>query len=170
MRSGAESRRLFLGAGLAILALDIVTKRLAERFLLPVPPVDLLGETVRLRLVFNQGAAFGLDLGAFQRWIFLGIAVGAIVLLWRLARSSAPDDRLRQLSCGLVAGGAAGNLLDRIRSSRGVVDFIDIGVGAVRWPTFNVADIGVSLGAIALAVSLWLEDARRARAGTVPSA
>jgi len=77
---------------------------------------------------------------------------------------------MRQVSCALVAGGAAGNLLDRIRSSQGVVDFIDIGVGATRWPTFNLADMGVSVGAIALALSLWLEDARRSRTRAAPSA
>jgi signal peptidase II len=65
------------------------------------------------------------------------------------------------LALGLVAGGAVGNLIDRVRSPRGVVDFLDVGVGALRWPTFNIADIAVSCGAIALAVSLWREDARR---------
>jgi signal peptidase II len=169
MKSGAEPRRLFAVAALAIVVLDFVTKRIAERNLLPVPPVDVVGDWVRLRLVYNQGAAFGLDLGPFQRWIFLLIAVVAVVLLWRLARTSAAGDRLRQISCGLVTGGAAGNLVDRIRSAQGVVDFIDIGVGMTRWPTFNVADMGVSCGAIALAISLWLEDARRARAGAVSS-
>jgi signal peptidase II len=169
MKSGAEPRRLFVVSALAIVVVDFITKRMAERSLLPVPPVDVLGDWVRLRLVYNQGAAFGLNLGPLQRWIFLIIAVVAVVLLWRLARSSDVGDRLRQISCGLVAGGAAGNLVDRIRSSQGVVDFIDVGVGMTRWPTFNVADIGVSCGAIALAVSLWLEDARRARAGAVSS-
>ena len=60
-----------------------------------------------------------------------------------------------------MAGGAFGNLVDRVRSAQGVVDFLDVGIGLHRWPTFNVADIGVSLGAIALAWSLWLEDDRR---------
>lgn len=169
MKSGAEPRRLFLGTALGIVALDVLTKRIAERALLPVPPVEVLGDWIRLRLVYNQGAAFGLDLGAWQRWIFLVIAVAAVVMLWRLARNSAAGDWLRQVSCGLVAGGAAGNLIDRVRSAQGVVDFIDVGVGMTRWPTFNVADMGVSCGAIALAVSLWLEDARRARAGAVSS-
>ena len=71
----------------------------------------------------------------------------------------------RGLAGGAVAdilGGAAGNLIDRIRSERGVVDFLDVGIGALRWPTFNVADIAVSCGAIALVISMWREDARRA--------
>lgn len=58
-------------------------------------------------------------------------------------------------------GGAAGNLLNRLRSPQGVVDFIDIGVGATRFYTFNVADIGVCAGAILLAWAFWREDRER---------
>ncbi|MGH7447666.1 MAG: signal peptidase II, partial [Longimicrobiales bacterium] len=55
-------------------------------------------------------------------------------------------------------GGAVGNLIDRVRSASGVVDFIDVGVGSVRWPVFNVADMAVTTGAIILALSLWKEE------------
>ena len=170
MRSAAEARRLFWGMALAVLIADLLTKQIVERVLLPMPPVTVLGDWIQLRLVYNQGAAFGLDLGPWSRWIFLLIAFIAIVLLYRLSRGSRPGDRLRHFSCGLVAGGAAGNLLDRIRSSQGVVDFIDVGIGSHRWPTFNVADMAVSCGAIVLAISLWAEDARRSRAEAAPSA
>jgi signal peptidase II len=51
-----------------------------------------------------------------------------------------------------------GNLIDRIRSATGVVDFIDVGVGDLRWPTFNVADMAVSVGAFLLAWVLWGEE------------
>ena len=169
MKSGVEPRRLYWATALALLAADFITKRVAESALLPVPPVEVIGEYVQLRLVYNQGAAFGLHLGPWSRWIFLLIAVVAVVLLYRVARNSAPRDVLRQVACGLVTGGAAGNLIDRVRSAQGVVDFIDVGVGPTRWPTFNLADMGVSCGAIALAISLWLEDARRARAQAAPS-
>lgn len=170
MRSAAEGHRLFWAVAAVVLIVDFVTKRVAEQALLPIPAVEVIGEWLQLRLVYNQGAAFGLHLGPWSRWIFLGVAVLAIVLLYRLARSSAPRDWLRQVACGLVAGGAAGNLVDRVRTAQGVVDFIDAGIGTHRWPTFNVADMGVSCGAIALAVSLWLEDARRSRTPTAPSA
>ena len=170
MRSAAEMRRLFWAVALAVLLGDLLTKQIVERVLLPVPPVTVLGDWVQLRLVYNQGAAFGLDLGPFSRWIFLLIAIAAIVLLYRLSRGSRSGDTLRHFACGLVAGGAAGNLLDRIRSSQGVVDFIDVGIGTHRWPTFNVADMAVSCGAIVLAISLWLEDARRSRTEAAPSA
>jgi signal peptidase II len=52
-----------------------------------------------------------------------------------------------------------GNALDRIRSADGVVDFLDLGTGAVRWPTFNLADVAVSVGAFLLAWVLWGDDA-----------
>jgi len=170
MRSAADARRLFGVVALAVLIGDLISKQVVERVLLGIPPVAVLGEWIQLRLVYNQGAAFGLDLGPFSRWIFLLIALVAIVLLYRLSRSSGPGDTLRHVACGLVAGGAAGNLLDRIRGAQGVVDFIDVGIGTHRWPTFNLADMGVSCGAIVLALSLWLEDARRSRAEAAPSA
>ncbi len=170
MKSAAESRRLFWAVAAALLGSDMLTKWVAERELLPIPPVTVVGDWVQLRLVYNQGAAFGLHLGPWSRWIFLVVALVAIVLLYRLARSSSPRDIVRQVSCGLVAGGAAGNLVDRIRTAQGVVDFIDVGVGRTRWPTFNVADMGVSCGAIVLAISLWREDARRSRAAATPAA
>ena len=55
-------------------------------------------------------------------------------------------------------------MIDRLRSSLGVVDFVDVGVGALRWPTFNVADSAITVGAIALAASLWLEGRAHERA------
>ena len=57
-----------------------------------------------------------------------------------------------------MCGGAVGNLIDRLRSPIGVVDFLDIGFGDWRWPTFNVADMAVSVGAFLLAWVLWGED------------
>jgi signal peptidase II len=65
---------------------------------------------------------------------------------------------MRTLALGLAWGGAAGNLLDRFIDTRGVVDFIDIGVGDVRFWTFNVADSAVTVGALMLAFVLWRED------------
>ncbi len=154
-------RRLFVGAALATIVLDLVTKLIAEATLLRTSGIPVLGDWLQLRLVFNQGAAFGLHVGPYSRWIFFAVALVAVVVLYRMSRDSPAADRLGQLALGLVAGGAAGNLIDRVRSPRGVVDFLDVGIGALRWPTFNVADIAVSCGAIALMISLWREDARR---------
>jgi len=157
----AADRRIFWTAIGLVLVLDTITKLVAEATLLRTTGVSVFGDWFQLRLVHNPGAAFGLHLGPYSRWIFFAVAVIAIILLNRMSRNTAIGDWFRQLALGLICGGAAGNLVDRIRSSRGVVDFIDIGVGTLRWPTFNIADIAVSCGAVALAISLWREDARR---------
>ena len=157
---GAE-RRLFAWAAVATLVLDLITKLIAEATLLRTPGISVFGDWFQLRLVYNQGAAFGLHVGPYSRWIFFTVALVAVVVLTRMSRSSPVGDRFRQLALGLVAGGAVGNLIDRVRSARGVVDFLDVGVGSLRWPTFNVADIAVSCGAIALVVSMWREDSQR---------
>src|SRR5206468_9743486 len=88
----------------------------------------------------------------------MALTVGALLILGRLYVSSRAGDRARVTALALVCGGALGNLLDRIKSTKGVVDFIDVGLGDARWPTFNVADMAVSIGAFLLAIVLWAED------------
>jgi signal peptidase II len=156
MANGAD-RRLFWGTAGAIVVSDLATKLIAESLLARHLPVSVIGEWVRLRLVYNEGAAFGLHLGEYSRWIFFGLAVLALLVLGSMVRSTRPGDKLRLLALALVCGGAAGNLVDRIRSPEGVVDFLDVGVGDWRWPTFNVADSAITVGAITLAILLWLE-------------
>lgn len=152
----------FLGTAGAIVVADHATKWLAVERLAPAyVPHPVVGEWFRLTLVYNPGAAFGLHLGPWSRWIFMVLTVVAVVTMWRFYRESAPDARVRVWALCLVTGGALGNLGDRIRSARGVVDFLDVGVGAWRWPTFNVADIAVSTGAILLAIVLWREEEER---------
>ena len=163
-------RRLFWAAALLVVVLDVLTKLVAEATLLLTPGVPVIGEWVQLRLVYNRGAAFGLHVGPYSRWVFFAVAVLAVLVLNRMSLHTSQGDRFRQLALGLVAGGATGNLVDRVRSSRGVVDFLDVGIGSLRWPTFNVADIAVSCGGIALAIALWREDHRRAQAESAPAA
>jgi signal peptidase II len=163
MASGAD-RRLFWGTAAAVVVADIVTKLLAESALTPMRPIPVIGDFVQLRLVFNQCAAFGLCLGTYSRWIFFGLAIVALFVLRAMVRSARPGDRFRLTSLALVCAGAVGNVIDRIRSPQGVVDFVDVGIGSTRWPTFNVADSAITVGAIALAVSLWLEGRAQERA------
>ena len=163
MESAAE-RRLFWGAAAAIVVADVITKLLAETLLARRLPLAVIGDWVQLRLVYNEGAAFGLHLGEYSRWIFFGLAVLALIVLGSMVRNTQPGDRFRLLALALVCGGAAGNLIDRVRSAQGVVDFVDIGVGGWRWPTFNVADSAITVGAIALALSLWQEGRAHQRA------
>jgi signal peptidase II len=161
-----RSRRfLFWGLIVTIIVLDVVTKAWAEASLAPRGiPREVIGDWLRLTLVYNTGAAFGISLGPYSRWLFLALAIVALVILGRLYRQTPDHDRFRIASIGLVCAGAIGNVIDRIRHPMGVVDFIDIGIGMQRWPTFNVADMAVSIGAFMLAWSLWAEDRARARA------
>lgn len=151
--------RLFWTLVASVLGSDVITKMLAVERLGPRgTPHEVLGDAVRFTLVYNPGAAFGLHLGEHSRWIFIALTLGALGVLWRLLRDTREGDTARVTALGLVVGGAVGNLVDRIRSPLGVVDFIDVGIAQVRWPTFNIADMAVSTGAILLAWVLWLED------------
>ena len=149
---------LYLSVVGGVIALDVLTKWIVERSLQLYNPVEVIGDFFRLTYIFNRGAAFGINLGDASRFIFMGLAVVAVVVLFMMYRTTAWTDRLRLFAIALVTGGAIGNLIDRLRSSRGVVDFLDFGVGDVRWPVFNVADIAVTCGALLLAVSLWREE------------
>jgi signal peptidase II len=132
MESGKSNTPLFWGTLITVVALDLVTKLIAAATLSPQHvPHEIIGNHLRLTLVYNPGAAFGLNLGIYSRWIFMALTAGALVILGRI---------------------------DRVRSAAGVVDFIDVGVGDLRWPTFNVADMAVSVGAFLLAWVLWGEE------------
>jgi signal peptidase II len=157
MRSRSKGS-LFWPLLLVVLVVDVITKAIAERNLLRGIPVEVLGNTVQLKLVYNPGAAFGLNLGPQSRWIFAVLTIVALVILGRLYRATLAGHTARVAALALVCAGAVGNLIDRLRSIFGVVDFIDVGVGDARWPTFNVADMAVSIGAGLLAWVLWQED------------
>ena len=156
MQRGRANPPLFWTVVVVIVVADVITKALAVSSLFPQRmPHELLGAAVRLTLVYNPGAAFGLHLGVYSRWIFMALTAGALFILGRLYRATRDGDLMRTLAIALVCGGALGNLIDRIRSAAGVVDFIDVGIGDMRWPTFNVADMAVSIGAFLLAWVLW---------------
>jgi signal peptidase II len=170
MESARPNPPLFWGTLITVVAADLATKLVAVANLSPQHiPHEILGNGFRFTLVYNPGAAFGLNLGVYSRWIFMALTIGALVILMRLYQATRQGDFVRTLAIGLVCGGAVGNLIDRIRSPRGVVDFIDVGVGDFRWPTFNVADMAVSVGAFLLAWVLWGEERSQAPVVTAAS-
>jgi len=159
MQRGRANTPLFWAVLVVIVVADVITKAIAVSALVPQRiPHELIGDTVRFTLVYNPGAAFGLHLGEYSRWIFMVLTVGALVILGRLYRATRDGDLIRTTAISLVCAGAIGNLIDRVRSAQGVVDFIDVGIGDARWPTFNVADMAVSVGAFLLAWVLWGEE------------
>ncbi|MEN9953712.1 MAG: signal peptidase [Actinomycetota bacterium] len=146
--SGTRARTLlFLGIGVFLVFLDQLTKELAIAELSDGSVMPVLGEVLRFRLAYNDAAAFSLGVG--QTWVLAIIASCAVLaLLWFGPKAK---NVTWTIIAGLVLGGAAGNLVDRITRAPGflnghVVDFISI---PFNFPIFNLADtflvIGVSL-------------------------
>lgn len=156
--------RIFAAVAALFLVADRITKHLAEASLTPHLPRRVAGDLVRLTLTWNQSSAMGLfSFGPWSRWIFAAIAVAMLGVLVALLREAPAAARWRAAALGAVAGGAMGNLVDRILSGRGVTDFIDVGTSAWRFWTFNVADAGVTCGALLLAILLTVEERERKR-------
>jgi len=143
--------RSYLSALLPILVWDRATKIVAASQLPMSVPHPVIGNVLRFTLVYNRDAAMNITLGSWSRWGFAAIAVIGVLYLLRLLQLTEPNDRLRAAALGAVSAGAMGNLIDRVLSDRGVVDYIDVGIGAHRFWVFNVADIGVTVGAVLLA-------------------
>lgn len=151
------SRRwTFFAVALALgVALDFWSKRWALGSLQQGESTVAWGGLLKLTLSFNQGAAFGLNLGGASRPLFIVFTL--IVLVWLLVVYHRPQTvgRGRALGVALVAAGAFGNLIDRVFWSRGVIDFIGpYDLGFMTWPIFNLADCYVVVGIAALLLSL----------------
>ena len=163
--------RWFWPLALAVLFTDCATKRAVEHRLAVGESQPVVGEVVRFTLSYNQNAAMSLDLGGQSRRLVLSaLTIAALVVLGMLYHRIRPSERLRVIGVALVAGGALGNLVDRIRSSAGVVDFIDVGVSHVRFWTFNVADMGITIGAVLLLLALGWKTHSRGLSESQPSA
>ncbi len=130
-----------------VVGADQWTKALALEFLDYARPVALL-PVLNLTLQYNEGAAFSFlsDAGGWQRWFFSAVALLAsvVIAVW-LARLNR-DDKLLAASLSLILGGAIGNLWDRLQFGH-VVDFISVHYQGWYFPTFNVADSAVTVGA-----------------------
>lgn len=146
-------RAAFLGIAALVVALDQASKHWALQAL-DDGPIDLVG-SLRLKLTFNDSAAFSLGGGRTTLIALVGVVVSAVIVRMGLQA----ERRLWALGLGVVLGGALGNLVDRaLRSGEGilgghVVDFIDV----QWWPVFNVADSALWVGIGLLLLSSWRE-------------
>jgi len=151
--SPAAARAWRLAGALALLtiALDQGAKALIEANLTSGERVDVLGP-LDLTLAHNDGVAFGLAAGGGAALIALTlVALGFVGLLF--ARD--PTRPGMWVAVGLLAGGAIGNLIDRVRAGA-VTDYVDL----LSWPPFNLADVAITLGVVALALSYLVEGER----------
>ena len=140
--------RVFLVA-IAIFALDALTKMLATSSLTRVQSVSVIPNIFHFTLVLNDGVAFGLLKDKAD--IFIPVSLGAMAFIILYIRRSVFINAATTLALGLILGGSAGNLIDRIRFGY-VIDFLDFRV----WPVFNIADSAISIGAGILILSLIL--------------
>lgn len=148
--SGARARAWRFAGALSglVVVLDQAAKALVERHLVPGQQVEVLGP-IELTLTHNSGVAFGLASGGGTRLVLLTVLALAVIgfLFWRN-----PTRPGMWIAAGLLAGGALGNLADRVRADA-VTDYIQIG----SWPAFNLADVAVTAGVLVLALSYLTE-------------
>ena len=138
-----------------MLILDQLTKALAVNYLIGSPPVDVIPGFFDFSLVYNSGAAFGLfnDAGGWQNAFFITVAVLVLVFLVVSMYRLSSADRQTAIAFALIFGGALGNVTDRALHGY-VVDFIHWYYGNWHWPTFNIADSAISIGAVLLVLDI----------------
>lgn len=152
----------WLGLALLILVVDQFTKLLILAYYHPGESSYLM-EFLNIVRVHNRGAAFSFLAAAdgWQRWLFVGIGVGAALLIIHLLRVHA-GQRLFCFALTCIMGGAVGNVLDRLLHGY-VVDMVDFHIGRWHFPAFNFADTAITFGVIFLLLDELLR-VRRARA------
>ena len=143
-----------VGAGVVV-ALDRLTKQLAvDR--LDLGEVYTVVPGFNLALVLNEGAAFGFlaDSGGWQRWFFVTVGIVISTLIMTTLLRPGPASGFFRLGLMLILGGAVGNIIDRV-SHGYVIDFVDLYWQAWHWPAFNVADVGITMGALIVLLDIF---------------
>jgi signal peptidase II len=143
---GATRWGVFLGLAALVIVVDQLTKAWLVASVDPGEAIEIVGDWLRLIHGRNDGGLFGLFEGSA---IVLAIASLAVIGLIVMYHARARPSLLLSIALGLLLGGAIGNLIDRIRLGY-VVDFVDAGIGTLRFYTFNVADSAISLAILLL--------------------
>ncbi|MDR3388348.1 MAG: signal peptidase II [Rudaea sp.] len=134
-----------------VIGVDQITKFIVLGALQPLVPVAVIPGLLNWTLAFNTGAAFSFlaDQQGWQRWLFSGLALIVSAVLTNWLRRTPRADWRTALPLALVIGGALGNLIDRVRFGH-VTDFIQVYYQQWAFPSFNVADSAISIGAVLL--------------------
>ncbi|MBN2103179.1 signal peptidase II [bacterium] len=141
-----------------VLIADQLTKHLVRDTMVPGQSIPVLGDVVRLTYVENPGIAFGIRVS--HGWIFTVLSILASIGIIVYLITQWKESGWIKSSLALILGGAVGNLIDRIAFSR-VADFVDIGIGTLRWPVFNVADSAVVIGMFMLFITMYMQEKKR---------
>lgn len=162
-----RNRLMWFMLALFLIVIDQVSKYFADTMLAYAQPVEVL-PVLDITLHYNRGAAFSFlsNAGGWQRWFFtaIAVAVSVYIAIWLLRLPS--KQRLLSLGLALVLGGAVGNLIDRVIYGH-VVDFISVHWQSSYFPTFNIADAGISVGAFFLVLDMLLNPDKGNDAGKV---
>ncbi|MFQ5328935.1 MAG: signal peptidase II [Thermodesulfobacteriota bacterium] len=132
-----------------IILLDQITKTLITGLLSLHQSVEVIGGLFNIIYIRNPGAAFGIlgDWGTMRTLLLIVVSIAALVVIVYLYSKS--EDRFSAIALSLVAGGAAGNLIDRVRFGE-VIDFLDFSLAGYHWPAFNVADSAITVGVVVM--------------------
>lgn len=152
-----RSTFVLVSTAIVVYVLDQVSKAVVVSSLGLGESVDVVGDLLRIWHARNTGAAFSLLPGAF--WLFVPVTVVALVMIAYFHRAFRDRGPWIHVVLGLILGGSLGNLTDRLRLGY-VVDFVSVGIGDRRFPTFNVADSAVVVGIGLLVLYLTLADRR----------
>ena len=148
---------------LIVLILDFATKLLVSQTMELRETITLIPGFLGLHYLKNPGAAFGVGTG-WPEWVrlpfFVTVFAIAVYVLYTFYKRCTPQQLGLQISLGLVAGGAIGNMADRLVHQR-VTDFIDIYVRQYHWPCFNIADAAITIGVALLFYQVWILEGRR---------
>ncbi len=157
---------LVVGVAALVFVLDRLTKAWVSENIPLGTARPIVGDYVRIVHAQNTGAAFGL---LPERTTLLSVlSVVAVLAIVYYYRQIASSSWLVSATLGMQLGGAFGNLLDRVTQGY-VVDFVDVGVGEIRFWAFNVADSSIVVGIILVTVALWYEEHRTASSTPKPA-
>lgn len=158
-------RRIGYAAFVLVVLADLASKQLVLNFFRQSSErVIEIMPMFNLTLVFNRGVSFGMFSGSgdIGKYILSAIAIIAtIVLIWMVKSASS---KWAALGYGLIAGGAFGNVIDRIRHGA-VVDFLDAHIGGWHFWTFNIADAAITIGVICLLIDMIVQDKTESASG-----
>ncbi len=145
VRKVSNLRNFLIPVFVALFA-DQLSKILVVHYLSPFdPPFEVIGSLLRFKVAYNPYGVFSLSFGPKFLYYFLHIA-GIVLFTYLGVRQ---NTKFRTVLFGLIVGGALGNVFDRVRLHY-VIDFIDMGVGNIRWFTYNLADAFVTVSAVLL--------------------
>lgn len=145
---------MYIIIGVIWFIVDYVTKYFIQQHFVPGESLPIIPNVFHITIILNYGAAFGILRD--QRIFFLTVVVILIVALWVFRKQIKNGGMLPQLGASLLVSGALGNALDRLVRGA-VVDFFDFRI----WPIFNVADIGICIGVVLLAIYFWRYDSKK---------